>query len=172
MAEGLLSDVFFDRAVARWSEALRARESDRAGAAAESLAVSMAAFGVTADALPALALSSLVEVAWSDGDLDVPERTAVLAGVEAAGLVAGSAGHGLVQTWLEACPPPELFALGREYRRQLSADLSVETRFRVREHLVDAARSVAEASGGFLGMRAVSSEEEAVLEQLDEDFGL
>jgi hypothetical protein len=40
----------------RWSEALRAREGDRAGAAAESLAVSMAAFGVTADTLPALAL--------------------------------------------------------------------------------------------------------------------
>jgi hypothetical protein len=57
-------------------------------------------------------------------------------------------------------------------RRALVPELSVETRFRVRERLIHHARGVAEASGGFLGMRAVSSEEEAVLERLDEDFGL
>lgn len=174
MDAGVLSDAFFSHAAERWAERLRVRstESDRDVPPDAPLIDRIAAFGFTADTLSALALSSLVEVAWSDGDLDAPEQAAVLAGVEAAGLAAGTAGHALVQSWIDARPPAELFELGRAYRRALSEELSVETRFRVRERLIDSARSVAEASGGFLGLRAVSGEEEAVLERLDEDFGL
>ena len=171
----LLDDVFLAREIGRWAEALeRSAAGDPALAGGPDVGgvARLERLGVSAATLPAFTLAVLVEVAWSDGDLDEPERAAVLAGAEAAGLERGSAAWALLETWL-AAPPPAGFANAvHGYWQAVAAALSVETRFRVREQLIGRARAVAEASGGFLGMRSVSSDEEAVLERIDADFGL
>lgn len=178
MDETVLGDAFLLRAANRWCEALQAHETGRAlgtdgGPVPDAAVVErIAALGIRAETLAALALSPLIEVAWSDGDIDGPERAAVLAGIEDAGVPAGTESHELLGSWLDARPSAEVYEAGSAYRCALSRELSVETRFRVRERLSRHARRVAEASGGFLGMRAVSTEEEIVLERLDEDFGL
>src|SRR5919198_1576509 len=51
--------------------------------------------GIEPDTLLALRLVPLVAVAWADGKLDDRERRAVLAGLEAAGITAGSAAYAL-----------------------------------------------------------------------------
>jgi hypothetical protein len=173
----VLEDAFFRREVDLWRAQLLVRnEAPGAGAGDgvvdAALIERMAVLGISSETLDALTLISLVEVAWSDGDLDDYERAAVLRGAEAAGVPAGSPSHDLLRTWLDEPPGEALHDTARDYIRALSAGLSVETRIRLRERLVGYARGVAEASGGFLGIRAVSREEEAVLEQLDEAFGI
>jgi len=178
MDESVLGDAFLLRVADRWCDALRAHGENRPAAEEEgrvpdpAVLERIAALGIRAETLAALALSSLIEVAWSDGDLDGHERAAVLAGIEGAGVATGTESHALLGSWLDAPPPTEVYEVGSAYRRALCRDLSVETRFRVRERLIGHVRRVAEASGGFLGVRAVSKEEELVLERLDEEFGL
>jgi hypothetical protein len=103
----------------------------------EAVLQQLASLGVRAETLAALTLIPLVEVAWADDRMEEREREAVLAGAESSGIAVDSPSHGLLE------------------------------RLRLRENLVGRARRVAEAAGGFLGLRdPVSKVENAVLEDL------
>ena len=52
----------------------------------------------------------------------------------------------------------------------LCARLSIEGQLELREDLLGRAREVAEAAGGFLGVRSISRREETVLRELESVF--
>lgn len=175
-----LEDAFYRREADRYR--LQLRESESAGATADQLTDAagipdsdvvgrLAGLGIRADTLAALTLIPLVEVAWADGRLDDGERQAVLSGAESYGLTAESPSHGLLQVWLEHRPAPELLELWCDYIGEVSRQLSVESRLRLKGHILGRARAVAEAAGGLLGFVAVSREEESMLARLDAAFG-
>ncbi len=121
--------------------------------------------GIGAEELPALDWIPLVEVAWSDGDVDVPERDAILGAMESDGIAEGHPAHDLLLSWLEARPAPELF---QAWQRHLSrADRSAEQR----SGILDRARAVAQASGGMLGIGKVSGAESKALETIESLLG-
>jgi hypothetical protein len=133
----------------------------------EAVLQQLASLGVRAETLAALTLIPLVEVAWADDRMEEREREAVLAGAESSGIAVDSPSHGLLELWLDDRPASDLFAAWREFIQALCAQLSPGERLRLRENLVGRARRVAEAAGGFLGLRdPVSKVENAVLEDL------
>lgn len=127
--------------------------------------------GIGAETLAAITLVPLVEIAWADGSMDPPEREAILRGAQEQGLEAGSAPRALLEDWLDHRPPPRLLAAWREYIGTLCEEMLPEQRNALKRDVLDRARRVAEAAGGFLGMgNKVSKEEEQVYKVLETAF--
>jgi predicted RND superfamily exporter protein/CRP-like cAMP-binding protein len=135
-----------------------------------SLTERLARLGIRSETLAALTLIPLVRVAWADEQLDAEERSAVLRGAESVGIAQDSPSQALLRAWLEERPDPRIFEAWRDFVAALCARLTIEGQFGLREDLLGRAREVAEAAGGFLGLRSISRREEAVLRELQSVF--
>ena len=121
--------------------------------------------GFRAEMLPALDWIPLVEVAWSDGDVDVLEREILLASAEEDRIAFDHPAHRLLLVWIVQRPGLALFDA---WQRHVSvAGRTPEQR----ERILDRAGKVAHASGGLLGIGAVSSAESEVLATIKELLG-
>jgi uncharacterized tellurite resistance protein B-like protein len=126
--------------------------------------------GVSGQTSTALALAPLLRVAWADGEVQQAERDAILESARSRGVVEGSPAHTLLMEWLTAPPDPSLDAAWEAYARALVEKMTAEQRLALRDQVVGFARGVAEAAGGFLGMKKISSAEEAALAAIARAF--
>jgi hypothetical protein len=118
-----------------------------------------------------LAAIPLVEVAWADGKVDEKERRAVLAAAESEGIRRGEIEFELLDAWLARKPEPRLQDAWKHYVEGLCAVLTLEERTALKRELLEHARSIAQASGGFLGLGSrISQSEAAMLRTLEEAF--
>lgn len=131
----------------------------------------LAALGLDAGTVAALGLVPLVEVAWADREIQAREREAVMKAAGEAGATEGTAAHALLTGWLDQRPSPDLLEAWKGYVAALVASLDVAERQALRDGILDRARDVAGAAGGFLGMGSVSAAERAKLEELEAAFG-
>jgi len=174
-----LEESFF----AKENERLRARiQADRereearkaltgeAGIRDAALLDRLVDLGIRVDTVEALVLVPLVLVAWADGKMDPAERDAVLHAAEATGIPREGPGYALLQAWTKQRPPAELATSWRSYIAALTKELSADQRWALEERIVERARAVARASGGFLGLSKISREEEAVIAELEKAF--
>lgn len=123
----------------------------------------LTALGLSAATLAAITLVPLVAVAWADGSIEPQEREVLLAGARQAGLDEAHPGYALFESWLVTKPKPDLVATWKTY----VAALPGEARSTLRFQIVERAKAVAEAAGGFLGVgRKVSGAEQAVLDEV------
>jgi hypothetical protein len=119
----------------------------------------------------AISLIPLVEVAWVDEEMDEKERRAVLAAAEANGVFVGSPSHALLVSWLERRPDSRLFQTWGEYIVHLCSKLGEPEKQRLKAEVLGRARSVAEATGGILGLgNKVSAGEARILAELEKAF--
>ena len=174
-----LEDEFFYRVDKKLGEEMRAKMAAEAqkqalasacGLLDDRLLETLVAAKITAESLVALTLVPLVRVAWVDGKMDEREREAVLAAAHENECPRGSAGHTLLQRWLNEQPPESLFETWQEYTRALCANLPDSSRDELRQQIVQNVRNVAEAAGGILGIHRISSKEEAVLKEIEAVF--
>lgn len=170
-----LEDLFFEQLDRKKIEALRAKaaaEESVAGLSASTgiddaaLLQTIVGLGVTPDTLAAFALVPLLFVAWADGLLDENERKAVLVEAAAMGLREGTPGHALLSGWLTREPKDALFDAWQAFHVELAKHLSDAAKASFRSDLQAKAGRVARASGGFLGLGAVSDVEQAALDRL------
>ncbi len=124
--------------------------------------------GVSAATAAAFEALPLVEVAWADGDVDEAERWSVLARASAFGLDLGMPAHAQLELWLTRKPAPELFELW--YRLAAARRVRPGTPTGL-DHVIQAARDVAMAAGGILGLGGVSRSERAVLQRVGGALG-
>lgn len=172
-----LDESFF----AKHNEALRQRLRDREQVRKQKEALS-AASGIAdhvvleelvalefgSDTLPALSLVPLVAVAWADGRIDDKEHRALLSAAEEMGIAKQDPSWQLTERWLVRQPTPDLLLAWKYYVRARWITLSSEAQCAMRAKLLDRARAVAAATGGFLGIgQKVSASEEDVLEELE-----
>ncbi len=122
--------------------------------------------GVHSEVLVAVGLAPLIEVAWADHTMDAGERDAILRAAKEAGVTEGSAAAGLLSAWLEQRPGAELLEAWKGYAAALIAELGEAAAAAVREDIMSRAQAVAEAAGGFLGLGAVSKDEQRMLDEL------
>ncbi len=122
--------------------------------------------GVHSEVLVAVGLAPLIEVAWADNAMDAGERDAILRAAKEAGVTEGSAAAGLLSAWLEQRPGVELLEAWKGYAGALVAELSESDAEAVRGDILGRAQKVAEAAGGFLGLGAVSKDEQRMLDVL------
>ncbi len=127
--------------------------------------------GMHSEALVAVGLVPLVEVAWADHAMDASERDAIMQAAREAGVTRGSTAAGLLLAWLDRRPGAELFEAWEGYAGALVAELGESDAAAVREDIMGRARKVAEAAGGFLGLGSVSREERRMLGELAAALG-
>lgn len=137
----------------------------------EILLDQLAALGINPDTLTALSLVPLVEVAWVDGIVEDAEKQKIFAAARAAGLEETSAGHKLLESCLTQGPQSKLRKMWGQYVAIVCTTLSAKERDALKTSLLQQARSVAEAAGGFIASGSkVSSKEEALLAEIAAAF--
>jgi hypothetical protein len=128
------------------------------------------ALQIRPETLAALSLVPLVEVAWADGSVSKEEEAAVLRAAESIGVKKGNIDHPLLKEWLMVKPPSTLLEAWDHYIAGLCEKLSTSEIAALKADILGHARSVAEASGGLLGIGAVSKEEKEVLKKMEASF--
>lgn len=126
--------------------------------------------GLSADAVAALSLVPLIDVAWADGEIQPAERDAILEAAGGHGVEGGSEALVLLSTWLSRGEPPELYPVWERCIRELTPKLSNEQREELKRQVVGFARDVARAAGGFLGIRSICESEDAALAKIESAF--
>ena len=128
----------------------------------------LVALDIRSNTLAALSLVPLVEVAWADGTMDKNERDAILSAARESGISVESAA--LLDGWLVTRPGSDVLSAWKDYVSALISTLDATARDTLEQDLLTRARTVAESAGGFLGMGAISSEEEDKLAELARAF--
>ena len=126
---------------------------------------------VQPETVAALSLVPLVMVAWADGSLDASERAAILQRVEDAEFAPGSPARALLEGWLTRKPDPKLLDAWAHLVAGLGEQMGREEMAALKAGLLDRARAVAGASGGFLGLGSkISNAEAGVISRLERAF--
>jgi DnaJ-domain-containing protein 1 len=145
--------------------------SEVSGIKNEHILQKMVELNVRPETLTSLSLIPLVEVAWADGSVDDKEKESVLSCVEKMGFSKGSADHEILSQWMTHRPSKELMDAWIHYIQGLCEKLTSEEKNELKKELIINTRSVAMASGGFLGLgNKISKSESAILDQLENAF--
>ena len=174
-----LENQFFQKEEARKIAALReaqekaeAKEGLRRASGIDDDGVldELVEIGISAATLAAISLVPLVHVAWADERIQDNERDAILQGAHGKGIEEGSGAYELLAGWLKEKPGKELFAAWSDYIKALEEQLTAAQLQILRRQVLDRARAVAAAAGGFLGLKTISDSEERALARLEAVF--
>lgn len=123
------------------------------------------------ETVAAISLVPLVQVAWADGDLAPQEREAILKAAVESGMHQDDPSYHWLMSWLDVKPDAKLIAAWKDYVKALVSTLTPADREALRDGLLGHAKTVAQATGGFLGLGSkIAPEEMAVLDDLQRTF--
>lgn len=125
---------------------------------------------ITPQAVAALAVVPLIEVAWADGHVDDKEKQVIISQIEKHGIKKGSTEHELTELWLSHRPDKNLLIAWTHLVQDICSKMNPTEKSDFRESLMHDTRVIANASGGFLGFGKVSKEEKLMLKKLEEAF--
>jgi hypothetical protein len=171
-----LEEAFFAGESARLLERMRkqAEHAERRDLLRRVVAIDDDAFldrlialGIGPERAMVLRLTPLVFVAWADGSVDDRERAAILSAATQQGVAAEETAREILGDWLERKPSPRILEMWKAYIRQIWGRFTPDEQIRLRDNLLTATREVAQASGGLLGIKAISASERGVLEELE-----
>ena len=128
-----------------------------------SLAGKIQKLGFIGDKIKVFDLMPLVHVAWADGSVSRQEREAIL-GVAGARVPRGSAAFVLMESLLEERPPQNFLDESLSLLKLVAGDTRAES-------IVELCIQVASASGGFMNVGNVSSEERQQIEAIAARLG-
>jgi hypothetical protein len=124
--------------------------------------------GLDEAAAGVLELIPAVQVAWCDGDVPAAERDQVVRLFERTRSTAADASSvSLLKSWLDVRPTDAFFAAALAALRARLQSLPAEERIETGRRITSDAASVAGASGGLLGFRAVSEAESRCIHELE-----
>ena len=152
------------------AEAELHRLGEQAGVADEEILQDLQDLGYTPETVMLLHLVPLVQVAWADGRVSERERALIVEAARARGVESDSPADQQLAQWLASRPPEVLFERNlRAIRALLEARPAAEREASERE-LLSLSTAIASASGGLLGIGAVSAEERALLARLSSEL--
>jgi hypothetical protein len=130
----------------------------------KAVAAKMAGLKIAPDTLSAFCMVPLVAVAWASDDVDADEKYVIDQAAKSAGLNENCLK--MLAGCLATRPSSELLDTWCAYTKALVATLNEGERISLRDHIVGQATAVAKASGGVLGIGAISSSERATIEKI------
>lgn len=151
------------------SEADRERQELEAasGLRDPELLQELQALGFTPDTVSLLPLVPIVQVAWAEGSVTAAEQTLIVKLARERGIAPGSAADLQLAAWLAERPSDDVFARAtRLIRAMLDRPAGEGPAVQV-DDLMRHCEEIAAASGGVLGFRRISSEERALLGQIE-----
>ena len=142
------------------------------GISDEKVLDKLVALNVRPETLASLAMVPLVEIAWADGSIQAEEREAILKAAAKNGFAKGSIDYALLESWLARRPQDSMLDAWTLYIRGLCANLNRTEIAHLRDELIGHAKTIAETSGGFLGLVSkISKAEQAMIDRLKAAFG-
>jgi hypothetical protein len=136
----------------------------------ESLLDRLIELDLTVETVMAFTVIPLVVVAWADGVISRKERDAIMKAAAERGITEGSTNHQMLVDWLEHKPEPALYETWKHYAHELTVGVDPVVAIAIKEAVIKRTTAVAEAAGGFLGMNAISDQEQAVLDDIEASF--
>ena len=141
------------------------------GIADEQVLESLAALKLGGAATLVMSLFPVIEVAWADGKIDEDEKKAIMEASKSIGLEKDSPAYEYLQKWIEEKPESSWHKLWAEYVKALVAKMKPDDKAMLKATVLGRARTVAEASGGFLGVAfRISGSEKKVIAKLEKAF--
>ncbi len=127
--------------------------------------------GLDARKAPAIELAPLALVAWASGNVTDAESAATIKAIHDTELFEFPAAWPVIQNWLDIRPNPELWNLWVDYTYYRLGQMTRSQRKALRRRLLGQARTVARASGGWMGIGSICREEQVIIDQIDRVFG-
>lgn len=146
--------------------------SQASGVTDDAVLSKLMKLGINADTMAALSLVPVIEVAWSDLEMQQKEKEAILRAAEGEGIADGDPVHELLEEWLKKKPGGQLLQAWIDYVQALDEQLTAEERACLKDQVMTRARHVAEAAGGLLGIAKISAAEKEMLAKLEAAFDL
>lgn len=118
-----------------------------------------------------MSLFPVIEVAWADGKIDEKEQAAILEASKSIGLEKATPAYEFLQKWIAEKPEPSWHTLWADYVQALVKNMKPDDKALLKATVMGRSLTVAEASGGFLGVAfRVSDAEKRVLAKLEAAF--
>lgn len=136
----------------------------------ESILEEFANLGFTSRTAPAIELLPMAFVAWANNSVTEEECTAAVRLIHDSQLSEFPATWPVVQAWLDGQPSQELWELWARYLHARFNYLTKSQQTKLCQEVLNHARIVARASGGWLGFRAICKSEEMVIEAIEAVF--
>lgn len=175
-----LEDAFFKKEEEQKLEAMREKLKEKtvredllkaSGMTDDVVLDKLIELGLTGDTVVALSLCPLIHVAWADGTIQDNERDAILQAAKGKGIEDGDPAFELLSEWLGTKEPKTLWDAWSAYVGALEDEMSEEQYGLLRTQIVNFATAVAQAAGGFLGIKSVSKSEQEAIDQIGSAFG-
>jgi hypothetical protein len=139
---------------------------EQAGVADAEILQDLQELGYTPETVALLYLVPLVQVAWAEGGVSDRERTLIVEAARARGIEADTPADAQLAEWLTTRPSEKLFEQTMRAIRAILESRPEAEREASRTDLLSYSTAIAEASGGVLGLRSVSSEERSLLARI------
>lgn len=159
-------EEYFRKQSQEASEKIKAKQALAAeGITSDQLLQELTKSGFDADSARILYLLPMLEVAWSDGRVQEEERLAILSFAEERKITQDSKAYALLETWTKTDPRQKLqFQKASALLAPLVENLKSSGKAEGADWMIEAAKQVAEATGGFFGFGdKISGEEEMAL---------
>jgi hypothetical protein len=140
--------------------------AERLGPVDDDLLQESLELGFTPDTVMMVFLVPLLEVAWADGGVTDAEQTIILDAARARGVAPASPAHVELARWLDERPPTEFCNRALKLAAKVLRARPAEQREDETRQLLSYCGSIAGASGGILGHRRVSGQEQRVLDRI------
>lgn len=152
------------------AEAEKRRLGEAAGVADPAIIADLQALGHTPETMMLLHLVPLVHMAWADGKISPRERELIVQAARMRGVQPDSAADRQLAGWLAERPAPERFERALRAIKAVLHGQSAQDRDASQKDLLSYLTSIASASGGVMGFRAVSSDERQLLKRITEEL--
>lgn len=152
-------------------EASKAELQKLTGITDEKVLDALAALKLGGAASLVMSLFPVVEVAWADGVIDEKERAALLDASKSIGVEQGSPAFDFLSKWVSEKPELSWFDLWHDYVKALCAHMKPDDKAMLKATVLGRCRTMAEISGGFLGLAfRMSDAEKRVMAKLEAAF--
>jgi len=126
---------------------------------------------ISPEALAAIHVVPLVQVAWADGSVKSEEREAIVQAARDAGIEPKDGHYPLLEHWLNERPDRQMLEAWEHYVQGLCKQLTPEEVAKLKSDTLTLAHKVAEAAGGLLGLGSkISKAERALIDELERAF--
>ncbi|XZE21016.1 hypothetical protein SH449x_000909 [Pirellulaceae bacterium SH449] len=123
--------------------------------------------GWDSSAAAAFIWAPIVFVAWADGHADEAEKKAIIELLEKKGFPTESAKLLMDHPWFQTPPSDHLWNLWKEFATNFLNQMKPADRQTLVRELIELCQTVAQASGGFMGLGSVSQSESAAIAKVE-----
>ncbi len=152
------------------AEEQRRRLGEKAGVADEELLNDLQALGYTPETVMMLYLVPVIQTAWAEGGVSQKERDLIVKAARSRGITEGTPCDQQLNMWLTTRPSDAMFEKSLRAIRTILQAQPETAREASEKDLLSLATAIAAASGGIVGFRAVSPDEQQILKHISDEL--